>query len=60
MNGSNDLPAHGAAAAPAAVRAPGAQAAANRLEALFRVWNRSGHVHPLLHIVRRYREEREP
>jgi hypothetical protein len=45
---------------PVAPYSTGAQARADaerRLDALFRLWLRDGHVHPLIHLVRRYRTQ---
>ncbi len=41
---------------PAAPGLPSAEL--RRLDTLFRVWLRQGRVHPLLHLMRRYRTER--
>jgi hypothetical protein len=44
----------GADAGPGGCSVPAAQADI-RLRELFRLWVREGHVHPLIHLVRRYR-----
>jgi hypothetical protein len=44
----------GADAGPDGTRVPTAQAGI-RLGELFRLWLRDGHVHPLIHLVQRYR-----
>lgn len=44
----------GADPGPSSTRVPTAQADI-RLRELFRIWLRDGHVHPLIHLVQRYR-----
>ncbi len=46
-------------AAPDASVGGGLAQADARLQHLFRLWLRDGHVHPLMHLVRRYRQNPE-
>jgi hypothetical protein len=50
---------HASAADPgkSAAAAPGVHDAAARLGELFRLWLRERHVHPLIHLMQRYRSE---